>query len=228
MAELKTQNEKSLMVLLLVALIPFYLAVAFLYKDDLVRLVSSHTWQAFAGLAAIGVGPFVCLQVILRLIVNNVSSQWKERLAHLRWHHPLPGGRAHKLIQGDSRIDIASLPPKIQALLSESMTPRERNAYWYAHIYRPIRETPAVSNTHRRYLLYREASAGAFIVFWIIALSDLVSRVVYNLPLMTFPAYLATASYVLLLIGAATEAGNRMVTGAIANYTNLQFQGDAL
>jgi|SRR5680860_405196 len=222
MTELKTQNEKRLTVLLLVALIPFYLSIATLHREALWSLANSHTWQVFAGLAAIGVGPVICLQVILHLILNNVSSQWKERLAHLRWRHPLPGSRADILIQSDSRIDIGSLPPQIKALLGESMTPRERNAHWYTHIYRPVRETPAVSNTHRRYLLYREAAAGAFIVFWLIALSDLASRGAYDLTLMTMPAYLVSAGYVLLLIGAAIQAGNRMVTGAIANYTNMQ------
>lgn len=227
MTDLKTQNEKNLMVLLLVALIPFYLAIVALYQEELWNLAKNQTWQAFASLAAIGAGPVVCLRIILRLIVDNVSPHWKERLAHLRWHHPLPGGRADKLIQSDSRIDIGSLPPEIHLLLDESMTPKERNSHWYTRVYRPVRESSAVSNTHRRYLLYREAATGAFIVFWVTVLTDLVSRIAYGFPLMVWPAYLVSASYVLLLIGAANQAGNRMVTGAIANHINMPLQGDA-
>lgn len=227
MAELKTQNQGQLTVLLLMALVPFYLAIVFLHRESLWILINSHPWQAFAALATIGVGPVVCLRAVLHLVVNNFSTRWKERLAHLRWNHPLPGSRADKLIQRDSRIDIRSLPPEIQALLDGSMTPRNRNAHWYTHIFRPVRDTAAVSNTHRRYLLYREASAGTFVIFCVTAVLDLVSRPIFDLPLMTLPAYFVTAGYVLLLIGAANQAGNRMVTGAIANYTETQFQGAA-
>lgn len=220
MAELKTQNEKRVLVLLIVALIPFYLALVAQHLDLLWSIAASQTWQAFAGLAAIGAGPIVCLRVILLLIVDNISVRWKERLAHLRWRDPLSGSRADKFIQNDPRIDIGSLPPEVEALLDESMTPRERNAHWYTKIYRTVREIPAVSNTHRRYLLYREASAGAFIVFWTIALVDLTVRAAFDFPLMTWHTYIFTAGYVLLLIGAATQAGKRMVIGAIANYTS--------
>lgn len=227
MTELKTQNEGQLTVLLLMALIPFYLAVVILHKDSLWTLLNSHTWKAFAALATIGIGPIVCLRAVLRLVINNVSTRWKERLAHLRWSHPLPGGRANRLIQSDSRIDFKSLAPEIEMLLDESLSPRERNVYWYNHIFRPVRDSAAVSNSHRRYLLYREASAGAFVIFWITTLFDLVGRAIYDFPLMTWPAYLFAAIYILLLIGAANEAGNRMVTGAIANYTETQFLGGA-
>tara|TARA_R110000764_G_scaffold112761_10_gene199794 strand:- start:22206 stop:22892 length:687 start_codon:yes stop_codon:yes gene_type:complete len=227
MTELKSQNEAQLTVLLLITLVPFYLAVVVLHQDSLWILINSNPWKAFVALATIGLGPVVCLRAVLRLGVNNVSTRWKERLAHLRWNHPLPGGRANVLIQSDSRIDVSSLSPEIEALLDESMTPRERNAYWYNHIFRPVRDSVAVSNSHRRYLLYREASAGAFIIFWMTAIFDLLGRTIYDFPLMTLSAYFFSAIYILLLIGAANQAGKRMVTGAIANYTKTQFQGDA-
>lgn len=227
MAELKTQNEKPLTILLLVALVPTYLSIVTLHGETLLEMVKSQTWRAYMELAALGIGPLVCLKVILQLLVQNLDTHWKERLAHLRWNHPLPGSRADKLIRNDPRIDIGTLDPEIEALLNESMTPRERNSHWYNRIYRPVRETPAVSNTHRRYLLYREASAGAFMVLSIVALSDAFGRILFELPLMTLSAYLVITTYVLLLIGAASKAGNRMVIGAIANYTNTQLLGDA-
>lgn len=222
MAELKTQNEKRLTMLLLVALVPTYLSIITLHGETLLEIFKSQTWRAYMELAALGVGPLVCLKVILQLLVQNLDTHWKERLAHLRWNHPLPGSRADKLIRNDPRIDIETLDPEIEALLSESMTPRERNSHWYNRIYLSVRETPAISNTHRRYLLYREASAGVFMVLLIVFLSDVLSRIIFELPLMTFSSYLAITAYVLLLIGAATKAGNRMVIGAIANYTNTQ------
>lgn len=212
--------------LLFVALVPFYLSIVALHYEMLRALWDNQTWQAFSKLAAIGLGPVACLRVVLRLIVENVPPYWKERLCHLRWHDPLPGSRADKLIQSDARVDLRSLPSEAQQLLDSSMTPRERNAYWYNHIYRLVRDIPAVSNTHRRYLLYREASVGAFITVLVIMLLDIVSRTVFDFNLMTLLAYFASVGYVLLLIGAAIQAGNRMVTGAVANYINAQPCGD--
>lgn len=226
MGELKTQNEKAVVRLMIIALVPFYLSAVVLHHENIMDLANSRAWQAFLGLTAISVGPIVCLHVILRLVANNVGPRWKERLAHLRWHHPLPGSRADALIRKDSRIDVSTLPPQVTALLNDSMSPHERNAYWYSTIFRKVRDTSAVSNTHRTYLLYREAAAGTFVLFWVTVSFDLIGRGAYGLPLMTLSAYVVSAVYLLLLIGAANQAGNRMVTGAIANFTLGQPQGD--
>ena len=107
MGELKTQNEKAVVGLMLIALVPCYLSGVVLHHEVIMDLVNSRAWQAYLSLAAVGLGPIVCLRVTLRLVVNNVSPRWKERLSHLRWHHPLPGSRADALIQKDSQIGRA-------------------------------------------------------------------------------------------------------------------------
>lgn len=222
MPDLKKQNQKTLTALLMMALVPLYLSMFFLYGESLFERIQSHSALTIAQLTAMGVGPIVCLKLLLLLIVNVVSADVKERIVHLRWHNPLPGSRADKLILKDHRIDVDSLSEEARALLDEEMSPRTRNAKWYKTIYRPVRDTPAVANTHRHYLLYREAGAGVFIILILMILADVLTRTLTAGSLMTAWAYASVFAYLLLLIGAANVAGNRMVTGAIANFENPQ------
>lgn len=227
MTELKTQNEKPLQTLLLIAVVPIYLSVIALHWEVIQEMAVSRSWLAWSQLAAIGAGPVICLKVILALLVNIVDTRWKERLVHLRWHNPLPGSRSDKLLLKDARIDQDNLPPQVKTLLDDSLTARQRNALWYNNVYRPVRMTPAISNTHRRYLLHREAATGVFVVFSCSILVDAASRIAFQVPIMTAPGYLALFVYLALLIWAANQAGNRMVTGAIANFTSAKSDGGA-
>lgn len=220
MIDLKEVNEKPLTWRLLVALVPIYVSLAVIHGDRLLEIAGSQPRLALLQLAAIGVTPLLCLKVLLSLLPNLAATRWKERLAHFRWHDPLPGGRCHKLLNGDARISQDDLPPAVEALKEESLTPGERNARWYRDVYLPVRMDPAVSNTHRQYLLYRDASAGTLLLFMVSAFSDIASRVTWGMPVLHWFAYLALLAYLLALIFNANAAGNRMVTGAIANFSN--------
>jgi len=222
MGDLKAKNEKALTACLLVAVVPVYLSLAATQGHRLLAIAHSQPWAAYAQLAAIGIGPMLCLKVLLALLASVIDARWKERLVHLRWNNPLPGSRCNKLLSRDARIDLANLPPEVEALKNESLTPQERNARWYRDVYRPVSKEPAILNSHRQYLLHRDASAGVFLVLVISGLVDLASRLLYGAPLIVGVAYLALLVYLALLMTAANVAGNRMVTGAIANFSNNQ------
>lgn len=225
MADLKEKNEKPLTARLLVAVLPVYLSLAATQGHRLLAIANSQPWAAYAQLAAIGIGPLLCLKVLLSLLTSVIDARWKERLVYLRWNNPLPGSRCNKLLARDARIDHANLPPEVEALTDESLTPQERNARWYRDVYRPVSKDPAILNSHRQYLLHRDASAGVFIVFVISGLVDVASRLFYGAPLILGTAYFALLIYVAFLITAANVAGNRMVTGAIANFSSNQHIG---
>lgn len=225
MGDLKEKNEKALTVRLLVAVVPIYLSLAALHWEQLVKIAGSRTWVAYGQLAAIGIGPLVCLKVLLSLLASVIATRWKERLVHLRWNNPLPGSRCDQLMARDARIDPANLPPEVKALRDEPLTPHERNARWYRDVYRPVSKDLAILNSHRQYLLYRDASAGVFLLLVISGLADLGSRLIFGVPLMTGLAYFVLLIYLALLMVAANVAGNRMVTGAIANFSSAQHLG---
>lgn len=225
MHDLKEKNEKALTASLLVSVVPIYLSLAVLHGAWILHVAGSKTWVAYGQLAAIGIGPLLCLKVLLSLLANVIDARWKERLVHLRWNNPLPGSRCDQLMAWDARIDPANLPPEVEALKDESLSPQQRNAHWYRNVYRPVSNAPAILNSHRQYLLHRDASTGVFLVLVISGLIDLGSRLIVGVPLIMGLAYLVLLIYLALLMVAANVAANRMVTGAIANFSSIQNVG---
>lgn len=225
MVDLKKENEKALMTYLLVAVVPIYVSLAIAQGERLLQVAESQPWIAFSQLAVIGIGPLLCLKAVLLLLASVIAPQWKERLVHLRWSNPLPGSRCDQIMARDARVDLANLPPEVEALRDRSLSPKERNARWYRDIYRPVSNAPAILNSHRQYLLHRDTSAGVALVIVLSSLTDLGSRLILGEPLIFGPAYLVLIAYLGLAMIAANVAGNRMVAGAIANFSNTQHIG---
>lgn len=225
MGDLKKENERPLMGLLLVAVAPIYLSVAFLHWGWLVEVTSGRSLMAWGQLAAVGVTPVLCVRGLLFLLSNMTSASLKERIVHFRWNDPLPGCRSDILMLQDARIDLDALEPEVAALRDESLMPRERNARWYREVYRPVRDIPAVKNTHRTYLLHRDAAAGVFMVLAAVSVADLVGVLVWDLRIMTYVGYLVMVAYFLLIAVSANVAGKRMVTGSIANFQDAKHSG---
>lgn len=227
MTDLKSENARHLRKRLLIAIVPIYLSISFFHGEALYELTSAKSNVAIAQLVSVGLGPIVCLGVILYLLSNLINPIWKARMVFFRWNDPLPASRADKLIAKDARIDTANLSPVAKALLSDEMTPGERNSHWYRNIFLEIRDIPAVANTHRQYLLDRDASAGVALLSLIAALCDVIARIFFQVPVLSIYAYLALVLYTFLLASSAANSGNRMVTGAIANHSINQSEGDS-
>ena len=225
MGDLKKENGKPLMGLLLVTVAPIYLSVAFLHWEWLAATASGWTLEAWGQLAAVGVTPLLCVTALLSLMSGFVRTSWKERLVHFRWRDPLPGCRSDLLLACDHRIDMATLPPEVSALQEEGLGPRERNSRWYSNVYLPVREVPAVRNTHRKYLLHRDAAAGVFTTTVAVLFADVIAMLVWDVRIMTGIGDLSLVLYLLLLAVTANEAGKRMVTGSIANFLNHEHSG---
>lgn len=226
MADLKSENAPNLRKRLLIAVIPIYLSVLFFHGESLYALTNGISKVAIAQLVAVGLGPFACLGVVLFLLSHLIKPDWKARLIFFRWKDPLPASRADKLIVKDARIDLQNLPPVAKPLISDEMTPEKRNSHWYKYIFLEIRDIPAVANTHRQYLLDRDASTGVALLTLIAAVCDVIARIFFEVPVLSIYAYLALLLYTFLLISSAANSGNRMVAGAIANYPTKERNGD--
>ena len=57
------------------------------------------------------------------------------------------------------------------------MDESEQNAYWYKEIYRPVRNSPEVLQSHRSFLLFRDAASGLFILLARLVVVASLSRV---------------------------------------------------
>lgn len=221
MPSLKEQNKKSLVLLLLISLLPLYVSMLYLHGSELKLLFKKDVFEFYRLLAFLGLPPLLVLSVVLILIVDSVSNTWKERMAHFRWSDPLPACRVDKLINSDSRIDTVNAPQEVKELLDTSLSPSDKNKLWYKNIYLKVRDLSAVANTHKDYLLYREAVTGSVILFVLIGVIDLTSRFIYGSPLMFIESYIAQFIIVGIYMKTTSNKGNRLAVGAVANFLNL-------
>lgn len=218
MTDLKRENASQLRLQLLIAVVPIYITIIYNYEKAFFTFDNLLSKAAIAQFATLGLGPLVCLGVVLVLLSNVVSPDWKARLVFCRWNDPLPASRADQLMMKDTRLDLEILDPATQHLLSEDMTPKQRNSYWYKHIFVDVRDIAAVKNAHRQYLLNRDAATGVALLTLITFLCDMTVRVFQEVHILSVYTYIILIVYTLLLMFTSATGGKRMVTNAIANY----------
>lgn len=102
------------------------------------------------------------LPVVALLLANLFPQEWRDRLAHMRWTYALPGHRAFtKHGPADTRIDMAAIEKKCGPLPTE---PSEQNRAWY-ELYKEVGSEASVTQSHGRYLLFRDLAAMSFVLF---------------------------------------------------------------
>lgn len=216
MPELKTQNEKKLVGVVLIVLIPLYISFFYQHPNIFHSLLESPLWESIS----LGLSPLFLLTVLVVLLSNTLNGDTKACIVFCRRQDPLPASRANIYMRRDARIDCDDLLPEVEALMDESLNSRQRNSRWYKQIFKVVDDLPAVQNTHRTFLLLRDATPLVYLFLFLISLSDIVCRNVYDFPIMTWPGYVAMVLYALIVHWSAAQAGRRMVTGAIANFTS--------
>jgi len=99
---------------------------------------------------------------VLSLILNYIlPSEWKHRLIYLRCQNSLPGCRVFtKLAKKDNRISYEDLVAQYGELPEN---PKDQNILWYK-IYKKKQADEVVSDSHGRWLLFRDMFAIAFII----------------------------------------------------------------
>ena len=154
MAETKSLKEQNAWLIraAMIAHATAFLVVALepakLIKARSVQLVTKLEAMAVPGSASLGLIVIASL-ILLGLIPPN----WRDRLIHLRWHHPLPGSRAFTVVGPTSaHVDMIALESKLGSLPAD---PATQNRLFY-RIYKPLRDDISVCDPHRRYLAARD------------------------------------------------------------------------
>jgi hypothetical protein len=149
--------------------------------------------------------------VALAGAVNGLlSAETKARLVFWRWSNPLPGSFAFsRYAQRDARIDIAALRRIVGDWPAD---PGQQNAVWY-RLYKSIEREPAVMDAHRSFLLTRDYTAIACLMFIVAG----------SLGLWLLPSAVTATTYIGLLLVqyllarmAASNYGVRLVTTVLA------------
>jgi hypothetical protein len=201
---LKTQNQPLLATLLLWNFGVLYLALAFKTHDWTQMISLGAQWQQ----ALLPAGVVILLVGIL---TEQFSPQWKARIVFWKWRNPLPASRAFTVLgPDDPRIDMADLENRCGPFPVE---PAEQNRVWYK-LFKSVESQPTILALHKRYLLYRDYACLSLLVL-VIAIPLVLWERLSGAQAITFAAFFFIQY--LLVRNAAKLAGRRFVTTVMSN-----------
>lgn len=146
--------------------------------------------------------------VIVLLLTNLLSADFKAALVYWRITDVLPGHRAFSVHgPGDSRIDMAALKKHVGAWPD---APREQNTFWFK-LYKRVNTDITVLTAHRYYLLFRDLAAMSVLLL-------IVAPIVlyFEGRALSIPAAVLFAVQYVLAAFAARQQGFRLVTHVLA------------
>lgn len=201
--DLKKQNNLKISALLSAAIL---ICVGFQYGFNTLPTVQESLFTGTAG---------VFFSAVLVLITNLLPHGIKYKLVFLRLINEMPGGRADRLCKRDPRLVFEDVCSRWPQVFDESISDGQRNARWYQDIYKPVKDTSEVRQSHQSFLLYRDTLSGLVALLICTGLWDflgdpqLVGEIV--------PAvYLVLVISAVLAMVAARNAGNRFVVNTVA------------
>lgn len=146
---------------------------------------------------------------------NLLPNTAKHTLVYFRFRHALPGHRCKIICKNDPRISFERLEQRWPELFAREMDPRSQNSFWYSEIYWPFRNAPEVLQSHKSFLLYRDAASGLFVLLIALLLSRLLASH-FPVPSLGGWSFLLLVAILLVLRQAAWQSGHRLVANAVA------------
>lgn len=211
MAETKSLKEQNAW-LIRAAMIAHAVAFAWIALEP-AKLVKAGPVQLSTKLEAMAVPGSASLGLIViasLILLGLIPPNWRDRLIHLRWHHPLPGSRAFTVVGPTSaHVDMTELETKLGTLPTD---PVAQNRLFY-RIYKPLRDDISVCDPHRRYLAARDI--GTITALLIVPLPILAGLVNSNVVRSAGYGGCLLLAYVLCAV-AAKNYGWRMVQHVLA------------
>lgn len=201
--DLKKQNNLAISALLSAAIL---VCAGFQHGFDSVPTVQEGLFTGTAG---------VMFSAVLVLLTNLVPHNIKHKLVFLRFVNEMPGGRVNRLCKRDPRLIFDDVSSRWPQVFDENVSERQRNALWYREIYRPVKDTNEVRQSHRSFLLYRDTFSGLMALLVCAALWDFLGTP-QLLGEIAPAVYLVLVISSLLALVAAQNAGNRFVVNAVA------------
>lgn len=201
--DLKKENIKSV----------FFIMTASLACSAMIQLdVSSGAH--LTEYAAAGSGSLV-LSAVLVMLSNLVPADIKQKLVFMRLKNELPASRVQLLCKKDPRIEFEVVKSRWPEVFNEEIDDSTRNTRWYHQIYKTVKDFEEVRQSHRSFLLYRDAFAGLLVILLITIFCFFIG----DIPLIgqVRPSViLIQITFVLIAQIAANIAGKRFVINAVA------------
>lgn len=157
----------------------------------------------------------VITAAVLVLITNLLPHDIKHKLVFTRFVNEMPGGRVHRLCKRDSRVVYEDVASQWSQVFDDEIPESDRNALWYRDIYKPVRDTHEVRQSHRSFLLYRDTFSGLVILLIFTGLWDYLGNPQLLGEIVPAVYFVLIISSLLTLL-AARNAGNRLAVNAVA------------
>ena len=148
--------------------------------------------------------------VLSHILPNNC----KYSLVYWRLRNVLSGHRRRSNCEKDPRVLSGDVQRKWPALFLDEMGEYEQNAYWYKEFYRPVRNEPEVSQSHRCFLLFRDDAIGLLVLPLGLLLWKAVGEAFPVESVSMWSVGILAAIFVLVPV-AARQSGDRMVANAV-------------
>ncbi len=201
--DLKKGNQATIFSILAAALL---LCAGFQFGFEKLPELSE---MALAGTAS------ALFSAVLIMLTNILPANIKHKLVFTRFINEMPAGRCHKLCAKDSRIDVDTAKQKWPSTFNPLISQTERNGLWYREIYKPVKDSNEVMQSHRSFLLYRDLCSGLIIIS--------ISAVCWNLwgdpkllGVLNNEVFITLSLFTSTTLIAARNSGNRLVTNAVA------------
>lgn len=157
----------------------------------------------------------VLLSVVLVLLSNLLPADIKQKLVFMRLKNELPACRVHILCKKDPRLEYESVVSRWPEVFDSEIDEATRNSKWYQLIYKAVKDKEEVRQSHRSFLLYRDAFSGLFLIFLITVGSFFVGEIPV-IGQIKPSVILLQAIFSLLALTAANVAGKRFVINVVA------------
>jgi len=170
------------------------------------RFLSAHGMISWSHVLVAGIAPLV-----VAVLNGLLPTRLKEVFVFWRISHALPGNRAFsELAPRDSRVSVDRLRARHGALPED---PLAQNQLWY-RIYKTHASKPGIMNSHRTYLLTRDATGISVLA---LALLGTTSLFVGGLSVRLHLIYVCTLGLQYLLLSvSARNYERRFVVNVLA------------
>lgn len=159
MPSLKTLNMPSIIPITIINVgLLYFFSQGIEIDAQAVKLFMTN-WKISGLVAASSTAVIGALSLVL-------SRQVKDALVYLRWPYAAPGHRAFSIYaQRDIRVDYERLKADLPELHDPwALTPEIENKVWF-RLFKANEKAPAVSQAHRRWLLFRDLTAISYLFF---------------------------------------------------------------
>lgn len=213
MRNIKKEYKKYVVIYFLIYIIINIAIIAFnnnLISGDILNILQNNEFIIKPLYSIIAI-PLIT--IIGLVIMNSVSSRFKEIIIFWKLKYALPGFRwQSKIVCKDSKLNIEILNKKY----GKNLSPKKQQDIWYK-AYQRCKSDEGILESHKEYLFSRDLCTTTVLLIPIIVIIYLFSKMYFNLHISFLIINISILiSIYLLLVWITRNSANRFVCNVLA------------